>query len=430
MKVAFNTLGCKVNTYETEALERLFKERSFDVVNYKEIADVYVINTCTVTNTADSKSRKAIRQAIKRNPDAIVAVIGCYSQVASEEVAAIEGVDIIMGTSERERLIERVEMFIRDRKQILDVKDMSRYKQFDALNVTSFSENTRAFIKIQDGCNQYCSFCIIPYARGPVRSRPKDEILDEAKTLIDHGYKEIVLTGIHTGGYGSDLKDTSLYDLLHAFTKLSGLKRLRISSIEINQLSDEILRLMSEHSLFARHLHIPLQSGSERVLKDMRRRYTLDEFEEKLKTIRELMPDIAITTDVIVGYPGETDKDFVEIKETLKRFMFSELHVFPYSKRSGTKAAMMKEQVHGTVKSLRVNELLKLNETLANAFIESIKEHPETVLFERCNGEYCTGHTSRYITVKVKTEADLVNAMHRIKVTSVNYPESIAKLID
>ena len=428
MKIAFYTLGCKVNTYETEALERLFIEHGFEIMHAKDFSDIYVINTCTVTNTADQKSRKAIRQAVKRNPDAVVAVIGCYSQVASEDVAAIEGVDIIMGTSERERLLERVQEFLRERKRILDVKDMSRYKKFDALNVTSFSENTRAFIKIQDGCNQYCSFCIIPFARGPIRSRSKDEIIEEARTLVSNGYKEIVLTGIHTGGYGTDLEDVTFYDLLHDLSHLEGLKRLRISSIEINQINDQILQLIKENTVFARHLHIPLQSGSDRILRLMKRRYTLEEYEEKIAKIRQLMPNIAITTDIIVGYPGENEDDFNDIKTSLKRIGFSEMHIFPYSKRSGTKAALVNEQVHGTIKSMRVNELLKLNEHLANAYIDSLSTIPQDVLFERCDGETCRGHSSHYITYKVFTSNDLVNTIQPIKHVKTNYPESIAKL--
>ncbi len=427
MNVAFYTLGCKVNTYESEALQNLFIADGFTVVDYKYRADVYVINTCTVTNQSDVKSRKAIRQAVKRNPEAVVAVMGCYSQVESEVVAGIDGVDIIMGTSERERLLPRVKRVLRDRSQILAVNDMSRYKTFDKLNVTSFSENTRAFIKIQDGCNQYCSYCIIPFARGPIRSRAKDDVLNEAKALVAKGYKEIVLTGIHTGGYGTDLEDTSFYDLLHALSEIKDLKRIRISSIEINQLSDDIINLIKTRDVFARHLHIPIQSGTDGILKKMRRHYTLDEYEAKIDAIRDAIPGIAITTDIIVGYPEETDEDFNTILETVKRIQFSELHVFPYSKRSGTKAARVKQHVHGTIKSLRVNTMIALNETLANAYIESQKDVPQSVLFERCDGEYCYGHTSTYIVVKVPSTTSLVNTIHTVLITEAHYPESTAQ---
>ncbi|MFP4287350.1 MAG: tRNA (N(6)-L-threonylcarbamoyladenosine(37)-C(2))-methylthiotransferase MtaB [Candidatus Izemoplasmataceae bacterium] len=429
MKVAFYTLGCKVNTYETEALQKIFEDDGFSIVDYKDYSDVYVINTCTVTNQSDVKSRKSIRQAVKRNPDAVVAVMGCYSQIDPETVANLEGVDIIMGTSKREKLLEYVKQFLRERKQINSVKDIARYKTFDELNVTSFKENTRAFIKIQDGCNQYCSYCIIPFARGPIRSRDKDDIISEAKTLIEKGYKEIVLTGIHTGGYGHDLKTVTFYDLLNELSHLEGLKRLRISSIEINQLTEEILDLITHNQVFARHLHIPIQSGSDSILAKMRRRYTLAEYFSKIEAIRKRMPDIAITTDIIVGYPEETDQDFQTIKTTLKALKFSELHVFPYSKRSGTKAARVKDQVHGTIKSMRVNELIKLNEHLALSYIETVKDKPLEVLFERCHDGVCYGHTSNYLSVQVKTSENLINTMHHVIIKRVGYPESIAQLL-
>ncbi len=428
MDVAFYTLGCKVNTYESEALQKLFLDYCFTVVHHKDFADIYVINTCTVTNASDAKSRKAIRRAVKQNPDAVVAVIGCYSQIDSETVAAIDGVDIVMGTSQREQLLPLIKQYLRDRKQIMAVKDITRSKTFDRLNVTSFSENTRAFIKIQDGCNQYCSYCIIPFARGPVRSRDKDEILNEAKQLIKEGYKEIVLTGIHTGGYGSDLENVTFYDLLLALSKLPSLKRLRISSIEFNQLTDDILTLFAENPVFAQHLHIPIQSGSDRILEKMRRRYRLTDYHEKLIKIRSLLPNIAITTDIIVGYPEESEADFEAIENTVKACQFSEMHVFPYSKRSGTKAAKVKAQVHGTIKSLRVNKLIALNEKLANDYIASMKPFKQSVLFERCDGDYCYGHTSNYIYVKVPTQKDLVNTLHDIEIVTANYPQSLANL--
>ncbi len=427
MTVAFYTLGCKVNTYETEALQTLFVNDGFTVVDYKAQADVYVINTCTVTNQSDVKSRKAIRQAVKRNPEAVVAVMGCYSQVESDVVAQIDGVDIIMGTSERERVLPLVKQVLRDRAQILAVNDMSRYKTFDKLNVTSFSENTRAFIKIQDGCNQYCSYCIIPFARGPIRSRQKADVLNEAKALVKSGYQEIVLTGIHTGGYGTDLADTSFYDLLTALSDIKNLKRIRISSIEINQLTEDIITLIKTNDVFARHLHIPIQSGTDTILKKMRRHYNLADYEAKIASIRDAIPGIAITTDIIVGYPEETDEDFEKIKATVKRIGFSELHVFPYSKRSGTKAARVKDHVHGTTKSMRVNALISLNETLANQYITAQKDTIQSVLFERCDGEYCYGHTSTYIVVKVPTTKSLVNTIHDVLITEAHYPESTAQ---
>ncbi len=430
MNVAFTTLGCKVNTYESAALEAMFQDAGFSVVDAKDVADVYIINTCTVTNAADAKSRKAIRRAVRQNPEAVVGVIGCYSQLESEAVAAIEGVDIIMGTSERGRLLDNVNRFLREREPLKEVKDFAALRAFDQLNVSSFSDNTRAFLKIQDGCNQYCSFCIIPYARGPVRSRPMDDVLDEAKRLISAGYQEIVLTGIHTGGYGQDLDETRFYDLLKAMTALEGLVRLRISSIEINQLSDDILDLIATNKVFARHLHIPIQSGSDGVLRRMRRRYSVSAFSDRLKAVRTRLPDVAITTDVIVGFPGETEDEFLETKATLERLAFSELHVFPYSKRSGTKAAAFSNHVHGTVKTLRAGELGALNEMLAKRFAQARLDDVHDVLFERCDGSMCEGHTSHYLRVRVETDKHLENTVCRVKLTKPDYPQSLATFVE
>ncbi len=426
MTIAFTTLGCKVNHYETEALQSLFKSHGYDLVDHKTFADIYVINTCTVTNTSDSKSRKAIRRAIKMNPDAIIAVIGCYAQIDHETIAGIDGVDIIMGTTDRSRLLEHIETYKRERKQILEVKDITRYKTFDRLNVSAFEENTRAFIKIQDGCNEFCTYCIIPFARGRIRSRPLPEVIAEAKRLIASGFKELVLTGIHTGGYGSDLDDVTFYDLLDQLSRLEGLERLRISSIEINQLTDGILTMIQQRPVFARHLHIPLQHGANDVLKRMRRRYDTAAYLAKLEKIRSFLGDIAITTDVIVGFPGESDAEFDEMVGTIKQAAFSEMHIFPYSKRSGTKAAESDNHIHGTIKSVRVGQLLQLNEQLASAYREKIKAKNQTlsVLFERCDNTQCYGHTSEYIYLSVPSGDNLRNTFHPVKLIDANYPQS------
>ncbi len=431
MTIAFITLGCKVNHYETEALQNLFKAHGYHIKDKHDFADIYVINTCTVTNQSDSKSRKMIRRVVKKNPDAIVAVIGCYAQVDHETIATIDGVDIIMGTTDRSKLLNHIERFKQERKQILAVKDITRYKVFDKLNVSVFEDNTRAFIKIQDGCDEFCSYCIIPFARGRVRSRDKAEIIQEAKNQIKNGFKEIVLTGIHTGGYAQDLEGVSFYDLLKALSDLDGLKRLRISSIEINQLTPEIINLMKTKSVFAKHLHIPLQHGSDNILKDMRRRYDTKTYLDKLNHIRNALGDIAITTDIIVGYPGETDDDFNEMKNTIKAAGFSELHVFPYSKRSGTKAAQIKNQVHGTIKSVRMNELLRLNETLASQFQSRklLEDKTLDVLIERCRDGVCHGYTSEYIYLNINTESDLTNTINTVKLTDVSYPDSKAVIV-
>ena len=425
--IAFKTLGCKVNHYESEALQELFVSEGFTIHDFNDFSDIYVINTCTVTNQSDSKSRKMIRQAVRKNPDAIVAVIGCYAQVDSDSIAAIDGVDIIMGTTDRGKLLEHIRRFMRERAPIKEVRDLTRYKTFDRLNVTAFSEQTRAFLKIQDGCNEFCSYCIIPFARGRIRSRPMDEVLREAKRLIGEGYKEIVLTGIHTGGYGSDLEDVTFYDLLNGLKDLNGLKRLRISSVEINQLTRPILTLMRDYPVFAHHLHIPLQHGSDRILSTMRRRYTTKAYLDKLAEIRDILgSDIAITTDIMTGYPGETDGDVTAMHETIKAAQFSELHVFPYSKRSGTKAAQSNEQIHGTIKSMRVNDLLRLNETLAENYRQRVltNETPLEVLVETCDSVTCKGHASNYVTVEFPRENARVNQILSVILNNASYPVS------
>lgn len=426
MKIAFYTLGCKVNTYETESIWELFQQKGYERVQPNEFSDVYIINTCTVTNSGSSKSRKAIRKVIKENPEAVIAVMGCYAQVSPEEILEIDGVDIVIGTKHREQIVELVEQNLRKREQILNVTDVSRYREFDETHVTHFTENTRAFLKIQDGCNNFCSYCIIPFARGPVRSRDHESILKEANELVKNGYKEIVLTGIHTGGYGSDLESYSLYDLLKELSEMKGLKRIRISSIEINELTDDILELISSHDCFAKHLHIPLQSGSERVLKDMRRHYTKTEFKVMVNNIRKHIPNIALTTDVIVGFPGETDEEFQEMYDFINELDFSELHVFPYSLRSGTKAAKMKNQINGTIKSYRVNELLKLNEILATNYIKSLNE--VSVLFETSDDSYTYGHSSHYLYVKTNKDETLHNKIVDCVITNPLYKDTFVNI--
>lgn len=426
MKVAFYTLGCKVNTYETESVWEQFKNKDYKRVDHKEYADVYVINTCTVTNNGDVKSRKAIRKLIKKNPEAVIAVMGCYSQMSPDEIVEIDGVDIVIGTVHREMLVQKVEDFLRKRKSINEVTDVSRYRVFDETNVTNFTENTRAFLKIQDGCNNFCSYCIIPFARGPVRSRSKESVLQEARNLVENGYHEIVLTGIHTGGYGTDLENYSFFDLLKDLSEVEGLKRIRISSIEINELSNDILDLIGSNEIFAKHLHIPLQSGSDEVLKLMRRKYNKEEYQQMITNIRNKVSNIAITTDIIVGFPGETDEMFKEMYEFIKEISFSELHVFPYSKRSGTKAAEMKNQINGIVKSMRVNQLLELNETLANKFIES--QDKASVLFEKSDETYTYGHSGTYIYIKVKKDETLHNQIKNVVLIDKKYKDTLAKI--
>ena len=430
MKIAFYTLGCKVNTYESESTWELFKEQGFKRVSPKEYADVYIINTCTVTNSAASKSRKAIRRLIRINPDAVIAVMGCYSQTATDDVFLIDGVDIVIGTKHREHLLPLVNKVLNERQRIKEVSDISRYYVFDEVKVTNFTENTRAFLKIQDGCNNFCTYCIIPYARGPVRSRDKDSIIQEAMNLVENGFHEIVLTGINTGSYGQDLDCYSFFDLLDDLKDVKGLKRLRISSIEINELTDEIIQLIANNAVFAKHLHIPLQSGSDKILGLMKRKYDKKQFSDHIAHIRTLIPGIAITTDVIVGFPGETDEMFKEMYDFIKEMAFSELHVFPYSKRSGTKAAKMDGHLNGIVKSFRVNQLLELNTILATDFIEKSACNNLSVIFEKSDDQFTYGHSDTYIYIKVNKDETLHNRIMDVSIKSIKYKDTLGVVKD
>lgn len=415
--VAFHTLGCKVNTYESNAMLKIFNEAGYQEVNFKEIADVYVINTCTVTNTGDSKSRQMIRKAIRKNPQATVCVVGCYSQIAPEEIEQIEGVGVILGTQHRKKIVEYVNEYLKTGKPVIKVDNVMNLKKFEDLNIDHF-KNTRAFLKIQDGCNNFCTYCIIPYARGRVRSRDKDSVLKQAKTLVANGYVEIVLTGIHTAGYGEDLDNYSFYDLLVDLVKIDGLKRLRISSIETSQISDEIINLIGSNQIIVDHLHVPLQSGCDATLKRMNRKYTTSQYLEKINKIRNYLPNIAFTTDVIVGFPGESDEEFEETYNFIKKVNYSELHVFPYSPRRNTPAAKMKDQVDDKIKHERVNRLLELSKELNRDF--ALKQIGKTlnVLFEKRDGDYLVGHASDYLKVKVKTTDNLIGEVCEVKINN------------
>ncbi|GAA5344538.1 tRNA (N(6)-L-threonylcarbamoyladenosine(37)-C(2))-methylthiotransferase MtaB [Planifilum fimeticola] len=418
--VAFHTLGCKVNAYETEAIWQLFKRAGYERVDFDRKADVYVINTCTVTNTGDKKSRQVIRRAIRRNPDAVIAVTGCYAQTSPAEVMAIPGVDIVVGTQGRERLLEYVEQYQRERQPINAVKNIMKTREFEELDVPTFSDRTRASLKIQEGCNNFCTFCIIPWARGLLRSRKPENVLKQARQLVEAGYKEIVLTGIHTGGYGEDLEDYSLADLLWDLDKIDGLKRIRISSIEASQIDERILEVMNTSEKMCRHLHIPLQAGDDEVLKRMRRKYTVDEYRKKIERIREAMPQVAITTDVIVGFPGETDEQFENTFRLIEEIQFAELHVFPYSKRTGTPAARMENQVPDPVKQERVRRLIRLSERLsleyARRFVGDVLDViPERPYKEEPGSGLYTGYSDNYLQLVFPGNEQLVGKVCRVR---------------
>ncbi|MCM3566564.1 tRNA (N(6)-L-threonylcarbamoyladenosine(37)-C(2))-methylthiotransferase MtaB [Neobacillus mesonae] len=426
--VAFHTLGCKVNHYETEAIWQLFKHEGYERVDFESISDVYVINTCTVTNTGDKKSRQVIRRAVRKNPDAVICVTGCYAQTSPAEIMAIPGVDIVVGTQDRVKMLKYIEQYKKERQPINGVGNIMKNRVYEELDVPAFTDRTRASLKIQEGCNNFCTFCIIPWARGLMRSRDPKEVIRQAQQLVDAGYKEIVLTGIHTGGYGTDFKDYNLAMLLRDLeTGVKGLKRIRISSIEASQITDEVIEVIKNSNLIVRHLHIPLQSGSNTVLKRMRRKYTMEFFAERLERLKEVLPGLAVTSDVIVGFPGETEEEFMETYHFIKKHKFSELHVFPYSKRTGTPAARMEDQIDEEIKNDRVHRLITLSDQLAKEYAsrfegevlevipeEKYKKDPDSGLYE--------GYTDNYMKVIFPATDDMIGQIVKVKITKAGYP--------
>ncbi|MGU9503145.1 tRNA (N(6)-L-threonylcarbamoyladenosine(37)-C(2))-methylthiotransferase MtaB [Bacillus paralicheniformis] len=426
--VAFHTLGCKVNHYETEAIWQLFKEAGYERKEFESSADVYVINTCTVTNTGDKKSRQVIRRAIRQNPDAVICVTGCYAQTSPAEIMAIPGVDIVVGTQDREKMLGYIQQYQEERQPINGVSNIMKARVFEELDVPAFTDRTRASLKIQEGCNNFCTFCIIPWARGLLRSRDPEEVIRQAQQLVDAGYKEIVLTGIHTGGYGEDMKNYNFAQLLKELdSRVKGLKRIRISSIEASQITDEVIEVLDRSDKIVRHLHIPLQSGSNSVLKRMRRKYTMEFFADRLTKLKKALPGLAVTSDVIVGFPGETEEEFMETYNFIKEHKFSELHVFPYSKRTGTPAARMDGQVDENVKNERVHKLIALSDQLAKEYasdyegdvLEIIPEEPFT---ETGEDNLLVGYTDNYMKVVFEGSEDLIGQLVKVKILKAGYP--------
>jgi len=411
MKYKVVTLGCKVNTYESEALKTLFDKKGY--TNDEENPDVVVINTCSVTSTSDQKCRQKIRSLIKVHPNAVMVVMGCYAQVGFKVISEIPGVNIIVGTNNRHLIPELVDKYLFDHKQINIVEEAKRDFKYESLSVTSYYENTRAFLKIQDGCDNFCSYCIIPYARGKMRSRNKNEVLKEVSQLLDNGFKEIVLTGIHTAGYGKEFPDYKFHDLVRDILQDKRLKRLRISSIEESEITPELIDLFKEYDALARHLHIPLQSGSDSVLKRMNRKYDATSFWYKIAGIKASVPDIAITTDIIVGFPGETEEEFEETMKLSEQCGFAKIHVFPYSPREGTPAAKMKNQVPPDIKKGRVKRLISLSNKLENAYQKKFEGKTLSVLFEEYDStlDMYKGHSSNYLLVYKKSDVNLHNQM-------------------
>ena len=414
-------LGCKVNTYEMQAIKELLNEKGYQESN-DDKCDVFIINTCAVTQVGEQKSRQMIRKAINKYPDAVVVVMGCYSQLHPEVVEAIEGADIILGTTNRSKIVELLDEYKQNKKQIVLVTKENRKEDYECLKITSYSENTRAFIKIQDGCNNFCSYCIIPYTRGNFRSRPKEEILSEIKSLCDRGFLEVVLTGIDSAGYGKEFKDSNyrFNDLLKEIIEREPrLKRIRISSMEESELDDEFVEILKNNPVVAPHLHIPLQSGSEGVLQRMRRKYNKEQFKSTIDKIKKAVPGIALACDVIVGFPGETEEEFVECMEFIKDCGFHYLHVFPYSIRPGTPAGRMENQVDPRIKKERVKRLIELGEQLKEEYENQFVNKELNVIVETYNPKtkMYQGYSDNYIEVKVTSDEDILGKYIKVKYT-------------
>lgn len=432
-KVAFGTLGCKVNQYESSAIKRLFKEKGYEVVNFDDAADIYVINTCTVTHIGDRKSRQLIRRAKRTNPDALVVVTGCYAQTSPGEVLEIPGVNLVVGTRDRSKIVELVEEAAGNGGPVNAVTDVMAATGFEELPPALEQNRVRGFLKIQEGCDNYCAYCIIPYARGPLRSRSLESVLAEARRLLDCGYKEIVLTGIHTGAYGKDISgELNLAVLVREISRLEGLYRLRLSSLEPQDVDFELIDVLASSPVVCRHLHLPLQSGDDQVLRRMRRRYDTRHYRNLIDRIREKMPGVAITTDVMVGFPGETERQFKNTFNFVKEIGFSNLHVFKYSPRRGTAAASFEDQVPAGEKDRRSKALIKLGKELHRKFISNCVGKKMTVLVEqlwdKSNNLY-EGLTDNYIKMVFPAEPELRGKLVDVRGEKVREDYLLGKIV-
>ena len=425
MKFIIYNLGCKVNSYESNVMTENLESAGYILTDNVEEANIAIVNTCSVTNTADSKSLKTLRQVKKNNPNIILIACGCLAQVNSEIIKEKTNADIIIGNIGKSKIVDLIKNYLRDKNSIEDIKDIM-HSSFETMKLNNF-DKTRAFVKIQDGCNNFCSYCIIPYTRGNVRSKPKDDVIKEVKELIKSGHQEIVLAGIHTGHYGSEFKDYDFADLLNELVKIDGLLRLRISSIEIVELNDKFLEVLKNNKVLVDHLHIPLQSGSDPILKAMNRRYNLEYYENKIKEIRKIRPNISISTDVIVGFPGETKELFEETIATVKRLQFSKIHVFPYSRRKGTKADLMPNQVDEHEKKERARILIEVSKELEIAYMTKFINTEVSFIAETYVDGYIFGHTGTYLAIKMLNCENVLKKNIQAKITKIEYPYCIAE---
>jgi len=415
-KVAFLTLGCKTNQYETNGMIQNFKLNGYEIVNFEEIADIYIINTCTVTNMSDRKSRQVLRQAKKRNPKSLVVACGCYVQVAKEEIEKFPEIDLCIGTNEKADIVKYVEDYEINRNEV-ELENILYDAKFDEFGSVTYTDKTRAVIKVQDGCDRFCSYCIIPYARGKVRSRKPQNIVNEIKEISQKGIKEVVITGIHIASYGKDFENNyRLIDLLEEINKISGIERIRLGSIEPLLISEEFVKRLTKLEKICHHFHLSLQSGCNQTLKRMNRRYAIEEFEEIVKRLRNAYKDVILTTDIIVGFPDESEEEFEKTYKFLEKIKFYKMHIFKYSQRKGTKAAMMKNQISGEIKEERSKRLLELSDRNENEYLEKYLQKEVEVLFEERDGEFYKGHTGNYIMVKYKQNRDISNQIIKVKI--------------
>ena len=411
-KVALHNLGCKVNAYETEGMQQLLEQAGYEIVPFEDKADIYIVNTCSVTNIADRKSRQMLHRAKKQNPEALVVAVGCYVQTAEAELREDAAVDLLIGNNRKKDLLAILKAYEEgvDEETVIDI---NHTKEYENMTVTKTAEHTRAYVKVQDGCNQFCSYCVIPYARGRVRSRESSDVCAEIRELAAAGYREVVLTGIHLSSYGVDLEGENLLTLIQAVNEIDGIDRIRLGSLEPRIITEEFAEMLAKMPKFCPHFHLSLQSGCDATLKRMNRRYTAEEYAKSCDLLREKFAHPALTTDVIVGFPGETEEEFAETVEFLKRIHLFETHIFKYSRRKGTRAAVMENQIPEQVKTERSHVLLDLDAEHSRQYMEELKGQPVEILIEEkitVNGvEYQVGHTKEYIRAAIISEKDLTN---------------------
>ena len=443
--VAFYTLGCKVNQYETNAMMQKMSNAGYKIVDFETKAKVYIINTCTVTNMADRKSRQMLRRVKQISPNSILAVVGCYAQVAKQELEQIPEIDLILGTNEKNDVVKYIEEAIKNKKESTYVTDVLHQTEFLDFGDVTYTEKTRAVIKVQDGCNQFCSYCIIPYARGHIRSRFPENIIREITLIAKKGIKEVVITGIHIASYGKDFnekkllqilkqnnnkKEYRLIDLLEEIQKIEGIERIRLGSLEPTLITEEFINRLSKLSKICDHFHLSLQSGCNETLKRMNRKYKTEEFKIAVELLRKVYPQVHLTTDIIVGFPGETEEEFNKTYEFLSEINFYKMHIFKYSPRNGTVAAKMSNQIEASIKEQRSNKLIDLSNQNEKNFNQKYLGKLVEVLLEEREGEYLKGHTTNYMVVKIKTEKHLENTIQNVKIDKLEKLELIGKQIE